>query len=65
MSRIRLQNKMERTSVESLGYYEYDNKERLGFGAFAIVFKGWVRNVSISVNLHFITQSFIYVFTHA
>lgn len=44
MSRIRLQNKMERTSVESLGYYEYDNKERLGFGAFAIVFKGWVRN---------------------
>lgn len=34
------------TSLETLGRYEYDSKERLGYGAFAIVFKGWMKEVS-------------------
>ncbi|XP_065215093.1 serine/threonine-protein kinase ULK2-like isoform X2 [Planococcus citri] len=40
MDRLDRNNK---TSVESLGRFEYDTKERLGFGAFAIVFKGWLK----------------------
>lgn len=40
-------NKRERTSVETLDVYEYDSKERLGYGAFAIVFKGWMKEVSV------------------
>lgn len=34
------------SSLETLGRYEYDSKERLGYGAFAIVFKGWMKEVS-------------------
>lgn len=37
-------DKRERSSIETLGHYEYDSKERLGYGAFAIVFKGWVKD---------------------
>lgn len=36
-----------KSCVESLGRYEYDSKERLGFGAFAIVFKGWLKEVRV------------------
>lgn len=43
-------DKRERCSIETLGDYEYDSKERLGYGAFAIVFKGWVKDVSTHIN---------------
>lgn len=39
-------DKKDKSSVESLCRYEYDTKDRLGFGAFAIVFKGWNKEVS-------------------
>ncbi|XP_065208880.1 serine/threonine-protein kinase ULK2-like isoform X2 [Planococcus citri] len=46
-----------RTSVESLGRFEYDTKERLGFGAFAIVFKGWLKEkASIEVAVKVIAK---------
>lgn len=35
--------------TETLGRYEYDPKERLGYGAFAIVFKGWLKDVRFHV----------------
>lgn len=43
-------DKRERSSIETLGHYEYDSKERLGYGAFAIVFKGWVKDVRINTD---------------
>lgn len=53
MDRLDRNNK---TSVESLGRFEYDTKERLGFGAFAIVFKGWLKEVRL-----FVVKSVTYV----
>ncbi len=34
-----------RGNIETVGNYEYENKDRLGLGAFAIVFKGCAKSV--------------------
>lgn len=37
-----------RRKMDSIGDFYYDKKEILGHGAFAIVFKGWKKQVSFS-----------------
>lgn len=47
MNKLEKRERSGGSSTETLGRYEYDSKERLGYGAFAIVFKGWLKEVRI------------------
>jgi hypothetical protein len=40
-----------RRKMESIGEYYYDKKDILGHGAFAIVFKGYKKQVSLLLEL--------------
>lgn len=53
----KVDKKEHKSSVETLTHYEYDTKERLGFGAFAIVFKGWLKeNTDVEVAIKIIAK---------
>lgn len=42
-----LREKKEVQCAKPLGDYDYDSNNIVGHGAFAIVYKGWLRSVSI------------------
>lgn len=50
--------KKKESRMEIIGEYEYDSKELIGQGAFAIVYKGW----HIAVSITFVCLSYFNTF---